>query len=100
MPPRPPPQPRCPRRLWPPTCRHLFPPNDQQDPGIVRMSRLSLVQLREEIVTCRRCPRLVAWREQVAREKRAAYRSEEYWGRPVPCFGDPAARVMICGLAP
>jgi uracil-DNA glycosylase family 4 len=52
------------------------------------------------LVACRQCPRLVAWREQVAREKRAAFRDEEYWGRPVPSFGDPAARVLLCGLAP
>jgi uracil-DNA glycosylase family 4 len=56
--------------------------------------------LREEIVSCRRCPRLVAWREQVARVKRASFAGEEYWGRPVPSFGDPAARVMVLGLAP
>ena len=49
---------------------------------------------------CRRCERLVAWREQVARERRAAYASEDYWGRPVPGFGDPAARVLLLGLAP
>jgi uracil-DNA glycosylase len=52
------------------------------------------------IIACRDCPRLVRWREQVAREKRAAYRDEEYWGRPVPGFGDPRARVLLCGLAP
>jgi len=52
------------------------------------------------VVSCRRCPRLVAWREEVARTKRAAYASETYWGRPVPGFGDPAARVVILGLAP
>lgn len=46
------------------------------------------------------CPRLVAWREQVAREKRASYADEEYWGRPVPGFGDPEARVLVVGLAP
>ncbi|MEM9033565.1 MAG: uracil-DNA glycosylase [Actinomycetota bacterium] len=57
-------------------------------------------QLAEEISSCRRCPRLVAWREQVAVEKRAAYRDEEYWGRPVPGFGDPRARIVIVGLAP
>jgi uracil-DNA glycosylase family 4 len=56
--------------------------------------------LSQRIVACRACPRLVAWREQVAREKRAAYRDEAYWGRPVPGFGDPAARVVLCGLAP
>lgn len=54
----------------------------------------------ERIVSCRRCPRLVAWREQVAREKRAAYREETYWGRAVPDFGDPQARRLIVGLAP
>jgi uracil-DNA glycosylase len=51
-------------------------------------------------VRCRRCPRLVEWRETVAREKRAAYAGEEYWGRPVPGFGDPRARVYVLGLAP
>jgi uracil-DNA glycosylase family 4 len=54
----------------------------------------------ERIIACRACPRLVAWREQVAREKRAAYREEEYWGRPVPGFGDPRARLLVVGLAP
>ena len=53
-----------------------------------------------EVTTCRACPRLVEWREQVAREKRAAFADWEYWGRPVPGFGDPAARVGIIGLAP
>jgi uracil-DNA glycosylase family 4 len=57
-------------------------------------------RLTAEIVACRACPRLVAWREQVAREKRRAYRDWEYWGRPVPGFGDPAARLLIVGLAP
>jgi len=52
------------------------------------------------VVDCRRCPRLVEWRELVAREKRAAFRDEEYWGRPAPGFGDPAARVYVLGLAP
>lgn len=56
--------------------------------------------LHEEIVACRRCPRLVAFREQVAREKRAAYRNQSYWGRPVPGFGDPKARIVVVGLAP
>jgi uracil-DNA glycosylase family 4 len=64
------------------------------------MSRVGLVQLAAEIVECRACPRLVAWREQVAQTRRAAYRTETYWGRPVPGFGDPAARVLLCGLAP
>jgi uracil-DNA glycosylase family 4 len=60
----------------------------------------TLDELEREVVACRRCPRLVAWRELVAREKRAAFARETYWGRPIPGFGDPAARVMILGLAP
>jgi len=52
------------------------------------------------VVACRACPRLVAWREQVAREKRASFRDDVYWGRPVPGFGDPAARLVVVGLAP
>ncbi|HEY9557895.1 MAG TPA: uracil-DNA glycosylase [Acidimicrobiales bacterium] len=62
--------------------------------------RKALREVTEEVVDCRACPRLVAWREQVARERRAAFKDEEYWGRPVPGFGDPDARVMIVGLAP
>ena len=60
----------------------------------------SLQALEEEIITCRKCPRLVAWREEVARTRRKAYRDQVYWGKPVPGFGDPAARVMVVGLAP
>lgn len=60
----------------------------------------ALEALNEAVVDCRRCPRLVQWREQVAREKRAAYRDWDYWGRPMQGFGDPAARVLILGLAP
>jgi uracil-DNA glycosylase family 4 len=56
--------------------------------------------LTARIIRCRRCPRLVRWREQVAREKRAAFQDEEYWGRPVPGFGEVRARVLVCGLAP
>ncbi len=56
--------------------------------------------LTHDIVTCRRCPRLVAWREEVARVKRRAFRDAEYWGKPVPGFGDPNARLVIVGLAP
>jgi uracil-DNA glycosylase family 4 len=59
-----------------------------------------LNELAAAVGGCRRCPRLVAWREQVARERRAAFAAEEYWGRPVPGFGDPAARVLLLGLAP
>jgi uracil-DNA glycosylase family 4 len=61
---------------------------------------VALEAITAEVVDCRACPRLVAWREEVAREKRAAFRDEEYWGRPVPGFGDPAARVLLLGLAP
>jgi uracil-DNA glycosylase len=63
-------------------------------------ARPSLPEVEQAITTCRRCPRLVAWREEVARVKRAAYADEEYWGRPLPGFGDPAARVLVLGLAP
>ncbi len=59
-----------------------------------------LDRLEAEITSCRRCPRLVAWREQVAEERRAAFRDEEYWGRPIPGFGDPRARLLVLGLAP
>jgi uracil-DNA glycosylase family 4 len=64
------------------------------------MTRDSLARLHREVSACARCPRLVAWRERVAREKRRAYRDCEYWGRGVPGFGDPRARVFILGLAP
>jgi uracil-DNA glycosylase len=64
------------------------------------VSAAALAALEAHVVECRRCPRLVAWREQVARERRAAYAGERYWARPVPGFGDPAARVLILGLAP
>jgi uracil-DNA glycosylase family 4 len=65
------------------------------------MSRVeSLDLLADEIADCRACPRLVEWRERVARDKRAAYADEEYWGRPVSGFGDPDARVLVVGLAP
>jgi uracil-DNA glycosylase len=64
-------------------------------------SRLqALRQVEAEVVECVACPRLVAWREQVASDKRAAFRSDEYWGRGVPGFGDPDASVVIVGLAP
>jgi len=59
-----------------------------------------LEQLHKEIIACRKCPRLVEWREEVARVKRKAYKDEEYWGKPVPGFGDPQARVLVVGLAP
>jgi uracil-DNA glycosylase len=59
-----------------------------------------LTVLNHEVIACTRCPRLVEYREKVAREKRRAYRDWEYWGKPVPGFGDPNARVLIMGLAP
>ena len=62
--------------------------------------RAALAALTAEVVVCRRCPRLVAWREQVAREKVARFRDDTYWGRPVPGFGDPDARILLIGLAP
>ena len=58
------------------------------------------IEVNSALVACRRCPRLVAWRELVAREKRAAFADQEYWGRPVPGLGDPAAGLLILGLAP
>jgi len=61
---------------------------------------LSLAELEQRVVNCRLCPRLVEWREQVARDKRASFADEEYWGRPVPGFGDPKARAFVLGLAP
>jgi uracil-DNA glycosylase family 4 len=71
---------------------------------IVRGSRIlrviDLERLELSITRCRKCPRLVEWRELVAREKRAAFRDWDYWGRPVPGFGDPKAKVYILGLAP
>ena len=57
-------------------------------------------ELNSVLISCHRCPRLVAYREQVARDKKRAYRDWEYWGKPVPGFGDPAARVLVVGLAP
>jgi uracil-DNA glycosylase len=63
-------------------------------------NRSQLENINEEIIQCRKCARLVAWREEVARVKRRAYIDQEYWGRPVPGFGDPDARVVSVGLAP
>jgi uracil-DNA glycosylase family 4 len=64
------------------------------------MTREALTSVKADVVACRACPRLVAWREQVAREKVARFADQEYWGRPVPGFGDPDAHVLILGLAP
>lgn len=62
--------------------------------------KTELEMLEERLVSCRKCPRLVAWREEVAQTKRRAYCDWEYWGKPVPGFGDPLARLLILGLAP
>jgi uracil-DNA glycosylase family 4 len=67
---------------------------------VYNQSMTELENLNKEIIACRKCPRLVAWREEVAQVKRRAYRDEEYWGKPVPGFGDPKARVLVVGLAP
>jgi len=64
------------------------------------MSALELERIAAEIVACRSCPRLVEWRERVARDKRARFADQTYWGRPVPGFGDPAAGILVVGLAP
>lgn len=64
------------------------------------MTPESLAKLNKEIIACRKCPRLVEWREEVARVKRKAYQDQEYWGKPVPGLGDPTARILVVGLAP
>jgi uracil-DNA glycosylase family 4 len=64
------------------------------------MTKDTIAALNEQITSCRRCPRLVEYRERVARVKRRAFRDEVYWGRPLPGFGDPKARILIVGLAP
>jgi uracil-DNA glycosylase family 4 len=65
-----------------------------------RQRLMSFEKFNEQIIACRKCPRLVAWREEVARTKRKAYQEWDYWGKPVPGFGDPNAHVLIVGLAP
>ena len=62
--------------------------------------RSALAEIEQEIVSCRACPRLVAWREEVATIKRAAFADQDYWGRPIPGFGDPEAHIAVVGLAP
>ncbi len=69
-------------------------------PGGRSRRAAALGRLSREVTRCRRCPRLVGWREEVARRKRAAYADHEYWGRPVPGFGDPEAMILVVGLAP
>jgi uracil-DNA glycosylase len=77
------------------------------DPGLMRESRVnpnmnsaSLEHLHAQLETCTRCQRLVAWREEVGQVKRASYRDQTYWAKPVPGFGDPSAKIMLLGLAP
>jgi uracil-DNA glycosylase family 4 len=65
-----------------------------------RARAVSLTAIRHQVVTCTRCPRLRTYCERIGREKRAAYRDEDYWARPVPGFGDPRARLLVLGLAP
>lgn len=69
-------------------------------PSTGRRNYPTLPALTAALIECRRCPRLVEWRERIAIEKRRAFRDDEYWGRPVPGFGDPAARLVVIGLAP
>lgn len=69
-------------------------------PATVVTSGGGLEELGEEVEACRRCPRLVSWRERAAAEKRAAFANERYWGRPLRGFGDPRARLLVVGLAP
>src|SRR3990172_6090470 len=61
---------------------------------------MTLEALNKKIIQCRRCPRLVQWREEVARVKRKAYQDWDYWGKPVPGFGDPQTHILVVGLAP
>src|SRR5207237_790929 len=70
------------------------------DPPPRRSTVTELEVIAAENADCRRCPRLVEWREEVARVRRKSFADQEYWGRPVPGFGDPAARVLVFGLAP
>jgi uracil-DNA glycosylase family 4 len=67
---------------------------------VLYSSVMYIDKLNREIISCRKCPRLVAWREEVAHTKRKAYLDWDYWGKPVPGFGDPKARVLVVGLAP
>jgi uracil-DNA glycosylase len=68
--------------------------------GVAGACQKQLTALEHEVVACKRCPRLVAWRELVARERRASFARESYWGKPIPGFGDPHARLLVLGLAP
>jgi uracil-DNA glycosylase family 4 len=68
--------------------------------GVAGARKQPLLALEREVIGCRRCPRLVAWRELVARERRASFAEQHYWGAPLPGFGDPDAKLLILGLAP
>lgn len=86
---------------WPGDPADASTPVAQSAADVVRLaSGASLAELDADVSVCRACPRLVEWRERVARDKRAAFADQEYWGRPAPSFGDPAASVLIVGLAP
>jgi uracil-DNA glycosylase family 4 len=78
----------------------VSPGGQDQNPDGKRVTARTLDALEHEVTSCRKCPRLVAWREEVGRVRRAAFAAEEYWARPVPGFGDPLATVLIVGLAP
>jgi uracil-DNA glycosylase family 4 len=76
------------------------PAQDAPDVVLQATATRDLPQLEQRVSVCRACPRLVAWREEVAIVKRAAFADQEYWGRPAPGFGDPGARILVLGLAP
>jgi uracil-DNA glycosylase len=84
------------QRQFAPADRGITSVHEAVSPGLPRWLRV----LNREVIVCTRCPRLVEYRQKIAREKRRAYLDWEYWGRPVPGFGDPKARVLILGLAP
>jgi uracil-DNA glycosylase len=87
------------RRGIDPRRRTQTPTGGRLDTALARQAR-NLAELRAEVIACRACPRLVEYRERVARYKRRQYRAWDYWGRPLPGFGDPKARVLLVGLAP
>lgn len=83
------------------TARVVLPTTkDQRLTTALRATADLITKLNEEVIACTRCPRLVIYREKIAREKRRAYMDWEYWGKPVPGFGDPHAQLLIIGLAP
>ena len=84
----------------PPTWRFGSLPGDHVTPPAADVADDGLARIDEEIRTCFACPRLVAWRAETATAKRASFAAEDYWGRPLPGFGDPAATLLVVGLAP